>query len=37
MFVMIDDNIFGQYITIGLIVAAVGIFIGVRLWIIFKK
>ena len=28
---------FGQYITIALIVAAVGIFIGIRLWILFKK
>jgi len=34
---VIDDNIFGQYITIGLIVAAVGTFVGVRLWILFKK
>jgi hypothetical protein len=27
----------GQFITIGLIVVAVGIFVGSRLWIAFKK
>jgi len=27
----------GQIITIGLIIAAVGIFVGVRLWIVFRK
>jgi len=32
-----ENEILGQYITIALIVVAVGIFIGVRLWILFKK
>jgi len=27
----------GKIITIGLIIAAVGIFVGVRLWIVFRK
>lgn len=26
-----------QFITIGLIIAAVAVFIGTRLWIVFKK
>jgi len=34
---LIALEIYSQYITIGLIVAAVGIFVGARLWILFKK
>jgi hypothetical protein len=31
------EHEFGQYIIIALIVTAVGIFLGARLWILFKK
>jgi len=33
---MIDENI-GQLVMISLIVAAVGIFVGSRLWMVFRK
>jgi len=33
---MMDENM-GQIIMISLIVAAVGIFVGSRLWMVFRK
>lgn len=33
---MTDEEI-GQFITIGLIIAAVTVFVGTRLWIVFRK
>jgi len=33
----VTEEEIGQFITIGLIIAAVAIFVGTRLWIVFRK
>jgi hypothetical protein len=33
----VTEEEIGQFITIGLIIAAVTIFVGTRLWIVFRK
>jgi hypothetical protein len=33
----LTEEEFGRIITIGLIIAAVGIFVGVRIFIVFRK
>jgi hypothetical protein len=33
----VTEEEIGKFITIGLIIAAVAIFVGTRLWIVFRK
>jgi hypothetical protein len=33
----VTDEEIGQFITIGLIIAAVTVFVGTRSWIVFRK